>query len=115
MLYTGTARQNRMAGCELEAEQESKRDGRGSYDTKTEITHNISAVRWYDNRAVTLIPTASGVDPIGKARRWDKKAKEHKEVTVPAEHSEQGPHKGSALPSIISSNPGNKPDQGKDP
>jgi len=84
MLYTGTVRQNRMAGCELKAEQELKRDGRGSYDTKTEITHNISAVRWYDNRVVTLMSTASGVDPIGKAKRWNKAAKEYKEVTVPA-------------------------------
>ena len=66
--YTGTVRKNRMTGCNLFDEK-----GRGSYDYRVEENNNIIAVRWFDNRAVTLVSTHTAVQPVMEAKRWDKK------------------------------------------
>ncbi|KAF3832304.1 hypothetical protein F7725_025969 [Dissostichus mawsoni] len=43
-------------------EKSLKKKGRGSFDIRVEANHNICAVKWYDSRAVTLVPM--------KSRRW---------------------------------------------
>ncbi|KAF3851262.1 hypothetical protein F7725_013034, partial [Dissostichus mawsoni] len=60
--YVGTARQVRLPNCNLEEEKSLKKKGRGSFDIRVEANHNICAVKWYDSRAVTLVPM--------KSRRW---------------------------------------------
>ncbi|XP_067943284.1 piggyBac transposable element-derived protein 2-like [Watersipora subatra] len=67
--YTGTVRQNRLSNCNIKGEKELKKEGRGSFDFRVEDTHNISAVRWFDNRAVTLLSTHTCVEPLRMARR----------------------------------------------
>ncbi|XP_067940611.1 piggyBac transposable element-derived protein 3-like [Watersipora subatra] len=62
--YTGTVRQNRLAGCTLTDEKSLKKRGRGAYDWKVEENSNIAAVRWYDNRGVTLLSTETAVQCI---------------------------------------------------
>ena len=58
-------RRNRLPGCTLADEKSLKKRGRGSYDHKVEENHNIAAVRWYNNRSVTLLSTETAVEPHG--------------------------------------------------
>ncbi|XP_067939618.1 piggyBac transposable element-derived protein 3-like [Watersipora subatra] len=70
MRYTGTVRKNRMGQCTLLQEKELKKKGRGTIDYRVDQNHNIIAVRWYDNRAVSLLSSVTGVEPTQQVRRW---------------------------------------------
>lgn len=94
IVYTGTVRQNRLHGCQLKDEKEMKKEGRGAYDYKIEENNNIVAVRWYDNKAVTLLSTHTGVQPLGQAKRWDKKQKQHVNIPMPAVIHDYNQHMG---------------------
>ncbi|KAH7943822.1 hypothetical protein HPB52_011866 [Rhipicephalus sanguineus] len=55
----GTVREARLKGCKLPSDKELKRKGRGSY-VEMETTFegvNLRAVKWFDNRHVTLLPS----------------------------------------------------------
>lgn len=82
--YVGTVRANRLPNCRLREEKDLKKDGRGAYDSRVEQTDNLVAVRWFDNRAVNLVSSFIGVEPIENVQRWDKARKEHIEVARPA-------------------------------
>ncbi|XP_067949827.1 piggyBac transposable element-derived protein 2-like [Watersipora subatra] len=84
MFYTGTVRTNRVPKCNLQNEKVLKRKGRGSYDSYEEEVNNVVAVRWYDNKAVTLLSSLTGVQPLAQAKRWDKPSKEHRFYNMPA-------------------------------
>lgn len=84
MFYTGTVRANRLPGCSLKEEKALKKEGRGSYDSYVEEVNNVVAVRWYDNKAVSLLSSLVGVLPLGEAKRWDKTTKEHRNFPMPA-------------------------------
>ena len=75
MHYTGTVRSNRLHDCHLPDEKYLNKKGRGLHDHKVEEEHGIVAVRWLDNKAVTLLLTYAG---------WDPKIKQHTEVDRPA-------------------------------
>ncbi|KAL7839607.1 hypothetical protein SRHO_G00262650 [Serrasalmus rhombeus] len=82
-LPDGTARQVRLPNCFLEDEKSLKKKGRGSFDVRMEGNHNICAVRWYDNRAVTLVSSFAGPEPVTKIQRWIKATKSYTEVERP--------------------------------
>ncbi|KAF3837244.1 hypothetical protein F7725_004708 [Dissostichus mawsoni] len=81
--YVGTARQVRLPNCNLEEEKSLKKKGRGSFDIRVEANHNICAVKWYDSRAVTLVSSFAGPDPVQRIQRWDKANKTYVEVERP--------------------------------
>ncbi|TRZ03544.1 hypothetical protein DNTS_009302, partial [Danionella cerebrum] len=64
-------------------EKELKTKGRGSLDFRVNQEDNI-IVRWYDNKAVNLLSSFVGVEPLGNVRRWDRKAKTYIMVPRPA-------------------------------
>ncbi|KAK0141498.1 PiggyBac transposable element-derived protein 1 [Merluccius polli] len=78
--YVGTARQVRLPNCNLEDEKSLKKKGRGSYDVRVEGNHNICAVKWYDNKAVTLVSSFAGPEPLQKIQCWDKAHRTYIEV-----------------------------------
>ena len=82
--YVGTIRPPRLPNCNLAEKKEMKKKGRGNFDSRVERTHNIVAVRWFDNRAVTLVSSFTGPQPIDKVRRWDKRTKTYVEVDRPS-------------------------------
>ena len=45
---------------------------------------NNSIVRGYDNKAVNLISSFVGIEPVGNVKRWDRKSKTHIMVPRPA-------------------------------
>uniref|UniRef100_A0A8C6UI16 PiggyBac transposable element-derived protein domain-containing protein n=1 Tax=Neogobius melanostomus TaxID=47308 RepID=A0A8C6UI16_9GOBI len=81
--YIGTVRMNRVKNCRLIDEKELKTKGRGSLDFRVNQEDNI-IVRWYDNKAVNLLSSFVGVEPLGNVKRWDRKAKTYIMVPRPA-------------------------------
>lgn len=81
--YIGTIRMNRMANCTMMDEREMKKHGRGSMDFRVNQDNNI-IVRWFDNKAVNLISSFVGIEPVGNVKRWDRKSKTHIMVPRPA-------------------------------
>ncbi|XP_051515101.1 piggyBac transposable element-derived protein 3-like isoform X1 [Myxocyprinus asiaticus] len=81
--YMGTARQVCLLNCNLADEKSLKKSGRGSFDFRVEGNHNICAVKWFDNRAVTLVSSFAGPEPVQKIKRWDKATKTYIEVERP--------------------------------
>ncbi|XP_067933207.1 piggyBac transposable element-derived protein 3-like [Watersipora subatra] len=77
MFYTGLLRNNRLSGARLLDEKALKKIGRGKIDHQIKTTHNIAMVKWYDNRAVTLLSSNVSVEPVAEANRWNK-AKKHR-------------------------------------
>uniref|UniRef100_A0A3B3WBV0 PiggyBac transposable element-derived protein domain-containing protein n=1 Tax=Poecilia mexicana TaxID=48701 RepID=A0A3B3WBV0_9TELE len=64
--YIGTVRMNRVKDCQLMDEKELKKKGRGSLDFRVNQENNI-IVRWYDNKAVNLLSSFVGVEPLCEA------------------------------------------------
>ncbi|KAM9819300.1 piggyBac transposable element-derived protein 3-like [Syngnathus typhle] len=81
--YVGTARQVRLPNCNLEDDKSLKKKGRGAFDHRVEVKHKISGIKWYDNRAVTLVSFFAGTEPVEKIQRWDKFNKTYIEVEKP--------------------------------
>ena len=75
ILSLATIRANRLKGCIMKEEMSLKKEGRGSYDYRVDITNKIIAIKWYDNKSVHVISTYAGVDPVSTCRRWDAKEK----------------------------------------
>ena len=73
----------RLPNFNLEEEKSLKKKGRGSFDIRVEANHNICAVKWYDSRAVTLVSSFAGPDPVQNIQRWDKANKTYVEVERP--------------------------------
>ena len=73
--YVRTVRQVLLPNCNLEDEKILKQKGRGSFDIRVKANHNIYAVKWYDNRAVTLVSSFAGTEPVQKIQCWNKAIK----------------------------------------
>ncbi|XP_039967497.1 piggyBac transposable element-derived protein 3-like [Bactrocera tryoni] len=69
-VITGTLRANRTEGAPLKDIKEMKKTSRGSHHHITDLSSNITLVRYNDNNIVTIASTESGVHPIGKVKRW---------------------------------------------
>ncbi|KAM4623623.1 piggyBac transposable element-derived protein 2-like [Polymixia lowei] len=80
----GTVRQNRHAGCTFMDDKAMKAKGRGTHQEKmTRHGVNLWAVKWFDNRPVTLLSTFVAANPTTVVQRWDKKKKEVVQVSHP--------------------------------
>ncbi|XP_065684233.1 piggyBac transposable element-derived protein 3-like isoform X1 [Hydra vulgaris] len=81
--YVGTARLKRLNKCSLPSEKELKKQGRGSFDYRTDTISNNIAVSWIDNKAVTLISSFASIEPINTVRRYDRKTRKYIMVKQP--------------------------------
>lgn len=83
---TGTVRSNRLPGVNLTSDADLKRTERGSFTEKIALVGDTSlhAVKWHDNRAVTLLSNYMGAHPVTEVKRWDGKRKEVIKVPCPA-------------------------------
>jgi len=82
--YTGTVRSGRLPGCQLKDDKTLSKQGRGSFDSSVLTEPKVVAVRWFDNRSVTLASTFVGPLPLQKVRRWDKANRSFCEIDRPA-------------------------------
>ena len=65
--YAGTIRIKRLSNCPLLCEKDMVKKGRGSYYYRTDTTSNSIAVCWFDNKAVTLVSSFAGIEPINSS------------------------------------------------
>lgn len=82
-MYTGTARENRIAnpGLRDSTEMNKKAVKRGEMDFKS--SDGILALKWKDNKIVTMLSSGAGVEPLSTITRYDKESKARKEVPCP--------------------------------
>lgn len=73
----GTVMSNRLPGCNFTSDKDMKKKSRGAFEEKETAINGIPlrAVRWFDNRAITLISTFASANPTAIVERWDKKKK----------------------------------------
>ncbi|XP_031730561.1 piggyBac transposable element-derived protein 3-like [Anarrhichthys ocellatus] len=83
--YTGTARDNRIRKQTLKAvkEMEKKTVPRGTCDYVTS-DEGILAIRWKDNKTVTLLSTDVGVEPMSSVMRYCRETNTKEPVSCPA-------------------------------
>ncbi|KAJ8335353.1 hypothetical protein SKAU_G00386950 [Synaphobranchus kaupii] len=83
--YTGTARDNRIGKPPLKSikEMDKKTVPRGTCDY-TMSDDGILAVRWKDNKTVTLLSTDMGVEPMSSVSRYCSETKSREPVSCPA-------------------------------
>ncbi|XP_051982308.1 piggyBac transposable element-derived protein 3-like [Xyrauchen texanus] len=83
--YTGTAGDNRIGKPPFKSikEMENKAVPRGMYDYVTS-DDGILALRWKDNRIVTLLSTDVGVEPMSSVYRYCSETKRKEQVICPA-------------------------------
>ncbi|KAJ8884236.1 hypothetical protein PR048_016093 [Dryococelus australis] len=84
LLVTGTVRSNRLQGCQMKSDVDLKKQGRGSFDQKTDFTRTVTAVKWYDNKSVNMIFSYRGTQPMHQVKRWSIAAKKNIEVSCTA-------------------------------
>ena len=58
---TATFRTNCLNSCSLSTEKELKKQGRGSFDYRTDGNTGLHVVKWFDNKCVHLASTFSSV------------------------------------------------------
>ena len=80
----GTVRKTRINGCPLKSEKELKVKGRGAVDSAVEKERNIVAVKWLDNKEVTLLSSYAAIEPLDEVKRFDSKEKKHVAIPRPA-------------------------------
>ena len=81
--YVGTARINRVGKAPLMSpkDMDKKTIARGHYDYSS--SNGILALRWKDNKNVTMLSSDVGVEPLAKVKRYDRNAKKRIEVPCP--------------------------------
>ena len=81
--YVGTARANRIGNPPLQdaKDMEKKSIARGKHDFCS--ADGILAMRWKDNKIVTVLSSDAGVEPMKTVLRYDRTAKEKVEVPCP--------------------------------
>ena len=78
--FVGTVTIPILKNCPLMAEKDFKKQELGAINYRDETNSNIIAVKWYDNKAVTLISSFSGIDSITEISKYDFSA--HEKVAV---------------------------------
>ena len=89
----GTIRKDRMAGCQLKSDKEMKKDGRGSYDNKSN-DKGVTIVKWYDSKQIHIVSSHYGPEPLGICKRYCGKAKKKIDVVRPYVVQEYNAHMG---------------------
>lgn len=83
----GTVREARLKGCKFPSDDKDlKKKGRGSYvEMKTTFEGVcLRAVKWFDNRPVTLLSTFASASPEQAVKHFDKKTRTTVSIPRPA-------------------------------
>lgn len=78
----GTVRATRCGGARLMADNEMKKKGRGAYDFCS--SENVIAVKWHDNKCVSMLSNAVGIEPVGSVKRFNVEAKCKIDIPCPS-------------------------------
>ena len=67
---TETVRPNRRENAPLRCMSKMNIEKRGSSDVVTDVSSNITAVRWKDNKVMNANSTFTSIQPIQQAKRY---------------------------------------------
>ena len=90
----GTLRSNRIAGCPIEVDKVLIKQGRGTFDYKSDIIQGITVIKWVDNKCVLLGSTIYGVNPTSNLKRFSKPAGKKIDIVCPNVVSKYNKHMG---------------------
>ena len=65
------------------SDKDLKKEGRGSFDYRTNMNSTLHVVKWHDNKAVTVASTFGRIGASSTKKRWDSKSKDHVDVSYP--------------------------------
>ena len=65
------------------SEKDLKKEGRGSYDYRTDQNTDTHLLKWFDNKCVLLGSTYSGVKASSTMQRFDLKQKKQVDAQCP--------------------------------
>ena len=80
---TGTVRVNRMENAPLKDMKLMQKEKRGSSDVVTDVSSNITAVRWKDNKVVNCLSTFTGKEPMQSVKRFCHTEKKKVDIEQP--------------------------------
>ena len=80
---TGTVRANRMENAPLRDMVKMNKEKHGSSDVVTDVSSNIIAVRWKDNKVVNAISTFTGKQQIQQVKRYCNREKRRVNIEQP--------------------------------
>ena len=81
----GTVRSNRLSSINFPPDKMMKDDGRGSHVEKECVVDNtiIRAVKWFDNKGVSLLTTFDSAHPLRDVSKYDRKNKIRASIPCP--------------------------------
>lgn len=93
---SGTVQHKRLPNVTFKSDKQLQSHGRGSYDEWEAKCENskITAVKWYDNKAVHLVSTFATSFPLDNCQRFDRKMKQIIEVPRPFIVKDYNTHMG---------------------
>lgn len=91
---TGTLRENRLSKCPIKDSKTLGKEARGTFDYRFDTTGEILFLKWNDNKCVTIATNHENVEPLHQASRWDRKAKEKKQIPQPSVLKKYNTHMG---------------------
>ena len=80
---TGTARVNQMENAPLKDMKSMQKEKHGSFNVVTEISSNITAIRWKDNKVVNGLSTYTGKEPMQYVKEFCYSAKKKIDIEQP--------------------------------
>lgn len=80
---TGTLRENRLSKCPIKDSKSLGKEPRGCFDYRFDTTGEVLILKWNDNKCVTIATNHETIVPLYQATRWDRKAKEKKQIQQP--------------------------------
>jgi hypothetical protein len=82
--YTGTIRQDRVKGSPpITSVDKFRKKERGHHETVVLADKSQIVTRWNDNAPVTLISSCHGDQPLGTAKRYNRKEKKYLDIPQP--------------------------------
>ena len=82
-LVSATARSDRIGKCPLMAEKDLKKEGRGSYDYRTDMGSGLVITKWFDSKCVYMCSTYVSPTETTEVKRWDRSASKYINVQCP--------------------------------
>ena len=78
----GTVRANRLRGCKLPDDKVLRKKGRGAMALQTVTIDGVylRAIKWFDNRGVTLLSPYAAIEPITNIQQFQRNANRHVQV-----------------------------------
>lgn len=91
---TGTLRENRLGKCTIKDSKSLAKDPRGTFDHRFDSNGEILILKWNDNKCVSIATNHDYIEPLSQAPRWDRKAKEKKNIPQPRVLKNYNTHMG---------------------